>query len=138
MNAAAYAYRGSLKHKKRPSQGAKGTLCPEWTHSTLDCGFGNEPFEHNWSLTEAHKLLANSTPHPDDEDRRYATMKGIAFEAKPTNDGTWHGYPVPWEGVPSAVIDQWLEKKSVTNRQIRDQKRHSKSTIDWALDSDTR
>lgn len=137
MNAAISPYRGSEKHKNRPAKGAKGTLCPEWTHSTSARGLGNDPFNHDWSQTEAHRLFADSLPHPNDETRRYATLRGIAFEAKPTNDGAWHGYPIPWESVPSELVDQWLAANSVTNRQIKQRRHYADSNIKWALDSDT-
>lgn len=93
-------YRGSPKHKNRPSQGRKGTLCPEWTHVAGVQSFNGEP--HPWSVTVAQALFATSTHGVDG--RRYATARGIAFEAKPTGDGTWHGFPVPWESVPPAIL----------------------------------
>jgi hypothetical protein len=138
MNANISRYRGSEKHKNRPAQGAKGTLCPEWTHLTPDRGLGNNPSDHDWLQTEAHKLFEGSLPHPGGEERRYATMSGIAFEAKPSNDGFWHGYPIPWESVPVDLVDQWLKKGLVTNRQIKRHRQYSKSNIKWALDSDTK
>lgn len=137
MNAIVSPYRGSEKHKNRPARGAKGTLCPEWTHLTPAQGLEKDPFHHDWLQTEAHKLFESSLPHPNGEERRYATMRGIAFEAKPTNDGSWHGYPIPWESVPSDLVDRWIEENSVTSRQIKQHKRYPKNNIDWALGSDT-
>lgn len=131
-------YRGSEKHKNRPAQGAKGTLCPEWTHSTSARGLGNDPFNHDWSQTEAQRLFASSLPHPDDQERRYATKSGIAFEAKPSNDGFWHGYPIPWESVPVDVVDQWLNDHLVTKREIKKHRQYPRSNIKWALDSETK
>lgn len=131
-------YRGSEKHKNRPTEGAKGTLCPEWTHSTSDRGLGHDPFDHDWSQTEAHRLFARSLLHPDGGQRRYATKSGIAFEAKPSNDGFWHGYPIPWESVPDAVVDHWLSNQLVTNREIKKHRQYPRSNIKWALDSETK
>lgn len=127
-------YRGSLKHKNRPSQGRKGTLCPEWTHTVSGQDFSGDPCAHAWAATCAHTLFANATVTASD--RRYATARGIAFEAKPTGDGTWHGYPVPWESVPPAVLAQWLSERKVTHRELRRNRRHEASDIRWALGSD--
>ena len=84
-------YRGSQKHKNRPSRGLKGTLCPEWTHAASDGGFSGDPQLHRWIETEAHRLFENASIVGE---RRFATDRGIAFEAKPTSDGTWHGFPI--------------------------------------------
>ena len=136
MNANLNPYRGSEKHKNLPAYGAKGTLCPKWTHSTPAAGLGNKPFHHDWSQTQAQQLLLNSLPDPNGNERCYATMRGIAFEAKPSNDGTWHGYPIPWESVPDQIKDTWLEQQLVTRRQIKQHKSHPSSNIKWALDGD--
>jgi hypothetical protein len=132
------SYRGSEKHKNRPAKGAKGTLCPEWTHSTPARGLGNDPFNHDWSQTEAHRLFQQALPHPAGEERRYATKGGIAFETKPSNDGFWHGYPIPWESVPCDIVEQWLDQGSVTNHDFKKHKRYPKSNIKWALADDTK
>ena len=138
MNAIIRQYRGSEKHKNRPSQGAKGTLCPEWTHTTPDGRCGNDPFRHDLKQTEAHRLFAAAVPHPEGEERCYATMNGIAFEAKPTNDGAWHGYPIPWASVPDPIVVHWLDIGSVTTRQIRQHQSYPKSNIHWALENNIR
>lgn len=109
-----------------------GTLCPEWTHRTTEAGFAGDVEAHAWRETEAHRLFSTSIPHEDG--RRYATARGIAFVALPTNDGTWHGYPLPWIDVPKDVrrdfIDQGLVKRSQTRRRMNRQDNR------WALDSD--
>ena len=138
MNDVTSLYRGSEKHKNRPSIGAKGTLCPEWTHTTSDSRYENDPFKHDWSKTEAHELFDSAVPHPGGEERRYATKNGIAFEAKPTNDGKWHGYPIPWKSVPETIVDRWLGSGDVTNKQIKLHRNYSKDNILWALESDLR
>ena len=127
-------YRGSLKHKDRPSTGRKGTLCPEWTHAAGDQGFSGKPELHPWEKTVAHELFVRATISTND--RRYVTDRGIAFEAKPTEDGTWHGYPIPWESVPHNVLSQWLGEGKVSRRDIRLNKSRETSDIRWALSSD--
>ena len=131
-------YRGSLKHKNRPARGSKGTLCPEWTHAThatdVDGGFGGDPFKHRWESTVAHRLFDEAIP--SDGDRRFATEKGIAFEAKPSGDGTWHGFPIPWESVPPPILKQWLKEGKVNRREIRLNKSPDANDIHWALGSD--
>lgn len=42
-------YRGSAKHKNRPTGGAKGTLCPEWTRDTPSGGYATDPVSHVWA-----------------------------------------------------------------------------------------
>lgn len=128
-------YRGSLKHKNRPANGRKGTLCPEWTHAVGDASLGNSTFEHPWGNTHAHELFVHATLTP--EGRRYATARGIAFEAKPTGDGTWHGYPVPWESVPPSILERWLQDQKVTRHDLRRHRHDNTTAIHWALRTDT-
>ena len=59
--------------------------------------------------------------------------RGIAFEAKPTSDGTWHGFPVPWESVPPAILRQWLQDGKVTRRQVKLFRSRATDNIRWAL-----
>ncbi|MBN2751075.1 MAG: hypothetical protein JXQ84_00050 [Rhodospirillaceae bacterium] len=125
------AYRGSMKHKSRPSDGQKGTLCPEWTHRTPDHGLV-DVLAHKWSETVAERLFA-SADVLSDEKRRYSTEEGIAFEAKPTNDGTWHGYPIPWEKVPDEIRNKWLSQGKVTRKQIKAYYSFSENDIHWAM-----
>ena len=129
-------YRGSIKHKHRPERGRKGTYCPEWTHTTPEGGYGSDPFKHDWEKTLAQTLLAGSEPDPDGSGKRYATMKGIAFVAQATADDTWHGYPEPWQKVPSALKDRWLTEGKVTTSDLKKYKDFPKSNLGWALDSD--
>ena len=67
---------------------------------------------------------------------RFATAEGIAFEAKPSADGTWHGYPIPWENVPPKLKEKWLAGKLVSKRQIRDYLSFNRNDIIWALKTD--
>lgn len=132
-------YRGSLKHKRRPARGQKGTLCPEWTHTREDNGqkLGLDPADETfkWELTPAGRLFKNATIEKG-TGRRFAAEQGIAFEAKPSNDGTWHGYPIPWDDVPANVKDKLVAKSNVKGKQLRAYASFSESDIDWALETD--
>jgi hypothetical protein len=128
-------YRGSIKHKNRPAEGRKGTLCPEWTHEAMDTQLGHDVFGHPWEKTIAHALFTRAIP-VDDMRRRFATSNGIAFEAKPTADGSWHGYPVPWESVPADILRAWVDSGAVTRRQIKRHLHESTGNVHWALDGD--
>ncbi|RAI39880.1 hypothetical protein [Rhodoplanes roseus] len=128
-------YRGSKKHKNRPATGRKGTLCPEWTHIT-DVGLGNDVDTHPWEETQAGRLFENSLPCPDGSGRRFATARGIAFVAVPTNDGTWHGYPVPWQSVPAALKNRWQDEKLIRSRDLKRYMERPTDEVHWALESD--
>jgi hypothetical protein len=130
-------YRGSSKHKNRPADEQKGTLCPEWTHATSAGGFQTDVHAHDWARTEASELFSTSCVDGA-TGRRYASKRGIAFEAKSTADGTWHGYPIPWESVPAAIKDKWLADGVVTRRQTRAFFKFEKGDIHWALKTDDR
>jgi hypothetical protein len=127
-------YRGSPKHKNRPGFGRKGTLCPEWAHAVAGSAFNGDCTSHPWHATIAHRLFEQAQTATST--RRYATARGIAFEAKPTGDGTWHGYPVPWESVPPAILRQWLLEARITRRDIRTHWRRSATDLHWALGTD--
>jgi len=129
-------YRGSLKHKSRPARGRKGTICPEWTHATQSLGLGSDMVGHDWQQTEAHRLFIDSEEHPVGSGRRFATGRGVAFEAKLTNDGSWHGYPVPWSQVPAELKDRWQDEGRVQARDIRRYLERPKGDIKWALGTD--
>lgn len=128
-------YRGSNKHKDRPTGDQKGTLCPEWTHSGTDGGYATDPYAYDWSASNAATLFAEAVVDSS-SGRRYATARGIAFEAKPTKDGTWHGYPIPWESVPNHIKDDWLGANVVARRDIKRFLSFDKNDIYWAMISD--
>jgi hypothetical protein len=130
-------YRGSSKHKNRPANEQKGTRCPEWTHATCAGGFQTDVHAHDWAKTKASALFKDACVD-DATDRRYASALGIAFEAKSTADGTWHGYPIPWESVPVAIKNKWLKDGVVTRGQTRAHFKFAKSDIHWALKTDDR
>lgn len=68
--------------------------------------------------------------------RRYVTARGIAFEAKPTNDGTWHGHPIPWNQVPPDLKDRWLDEGKVRSADLRRYRERPRGDIRWALETD--
>lgn len=125
-------YRGSLKHKSRPAQGRKGTICPEWTH----IGLGVDPFNHEWNQTQAHALFEQAEQSANEPGPVFATKNGIAFEGKPTADGTWHGYPVPWEQVPHDLKDKWLASGKVRKKDLRRYLSRPVSDVRWAMNVD--
>lgn len=129
-------YRGNDKHKRRPTRGVKGTFCPEWTHVApdIDGNLGNDMFNHSWALTRAQFLLESSVCDIGSRER-FATGDGVAFQVQPTNDGTFHGYPVPWDKVPAYLTRAWRNERRVTKRQISTYSEVGES-IDWAMDSD--
>lgn len=126
-------YRGSLKHKSWRPGGGFGTLCPEWTHRADGEGFAGNIDRHPWSRTRAHEMFEHSIS--GDDGRRYATDRGIAFVAVPTNDGTWHGYPLPWVDVPRHVQEHFVNSGLVDARRIRRQAVDA-SDRRWALSSE--
>ena len=129
-------YRGSQKHKNRPTEERKGTLCPEWTHATSEGGYRQDPFGHRWDETEAHRLFERAVLGANGR-RRFATTGGIAFEAKATGDGTWHGYPIPWEAVPADITDKWIDDGAVTRRQIKKFWQRERDDLHWAIEAGT-
>ena len=132
-------YCGSMKHKKRPVRGAKGTRCPEWTHRTTTHNLGDDPTTHPWEQTNAavlfeRAILDQATGRRFATDRRSQNERRIAFEAKDSNDGTWHGYPIPWEDVPWPIKSRWLAEGEVTKRDLKP--RYDRADIEWALQTD--
>jgi len=129
-------YRGSLKHKRHPAPGRKGTLCPDWTHAAAKTSLGKDMFAHPWEETVAHELFGKAEESADEPGRRFATARGMAFEAKPTEDGTWHGYPVPWEQVPEELTHKWRAAGEVSKRDLRRYLSKPKTDYKWPLESD--
>lgn len=123
-------YRGSIKHKLRPG-GGFGTLCPNWTHRASSHGLAGDPANHPWEETQAHAMLAESVLEGG---RRYATRRNIAFVAVPSGDGTWHGFPLPWQDVPRNVRNAFVRAGRVTLRETR--RTVDRGDIRWALGSD--
>ncbi len=61
---------------------------------------------------------------------------GIAFVGQDSADGSWHGYPEPWNKVPAALKDKWLDEGKMTARDLRRYGDFSRSNTGWALDID--
>lgn len=131
----AESYRGSLKHKNRPARGRKGTICPEWTHTGPEDALAVDPHRFEWEGTPAQGMFKNATVHFENG-RRYATQRGIAFEAKPSADGTWHGFPIPWEDVPAWIKDAWIDQRLVKLSEVKRYLSRPAKDIKWALESD--
>jgi hypothetical protein len=129
-------YRGSMKHKARPARGRKGSLCPEWTHTTPTTGLANDESNHPWEQSIATEMLQDSELDPQGSSRRYATRRGVAFAAHDTRDGSWHGFPIPWNDVPSELKDQWVSQSLVSPRDLRKYSDKLKSDTSWALETD--
>lgn len=100
-------------------------------------GFGTDVYAHDWAQTQAAVLFAKAEIDQTNK-RRYATDHGIAFEAQSTADGSWHGYPIPWEAVPVQIKNKWLRDKSISKRDLRKFCRFDKNEIHWAMQEDTR
>jgi hypothetical protein len=81
-------YVPSSKHKSVPTQGVKGTICPE----DVDLG-------------RAQELLEASVP--DTGRKRWATDGDRFFAAHPDGAGGWHGWPEPVERVPVEILRAW-------------------------------
>ncbi|KQU81518.1 hypothetical protein ASE08_15500 [Rhizobacter sp. Root16D2] len=83
----------------------------------------------------AWKLFENAESSPDGR-RRFATLNGLAFEAKATQDGTWHGYPISWESVPQDLMQRWLGEGTVSRRQIKQHFIKGPDDLRWAMEAD--
>jgi hypothetical protein len=91
---------------------------------------------HDWLRTEAHRLFMTSEHDPEGSGKLFATDRGIAFVAQPSADGTWHGYPEPWNKVPSGLKDKWREAKIVSASDLRRYADFPRGNIRWALEFD--
>ena len=107
---------------------------PTWTPKG---GFATDVHAHDWTRTPAAQLFGAAAIDPSGK-KRYATAKGIAFEAKPTADGSWHGYPIPWESVPFDIKNAWLESGAVSRREVKRYLSFDQSDIHWAKMTDSR
>ncbi len=81
-------YVASVKHKREPSRGVKGSLCPD-----------------DVDAARAQELLESSVP--DSGRKRWATDGERFFAAHPDGIGGWHGWPEPIERVPVAILRRW-------------------------------
>ncbi len=90
-------YEPNPKHKPA-APGRRGSRCPR--------------------DADAGTLLENSTPH---KQKRYATDGRQAYCAQ-CHDGerdVWHGYPVDWNEVPPAIVNDWVATNAVARRTVR-------------------
>jgi hypothetical protein len=81
-------------------------------------------------------LFAESEYDPEGGEKRYATARGVAFVAQPTGDGSWHGYPEPWNRVPPGLKEKWRAEKKVSARDLKRYADFPEKNIEWALDTD--
>lgn len=91
-------YEPRLKHKRYPSPGKRGSLCPK--------------------DVDPVRLLRDSVP---DGNQRYATDGERAYCAQcddPVQD-IWHGYPVPWNDVPQKIVNAWIRNRLVRRSTVR-------------------
>ncbi|MGC8474849.1 MAG: hypothetical protein ACP5NP_00705 [Acetobacteraceae bacterium] len=90
--------RASNKHCEPLTAQKPGTKCPRW------------------SETRAQELPNESVEMGA---KRIATRHRLAFVAQDTNDGTWHGYPEPWDKIDAAILTRWLDEGRIKRRHLR-------------------
>jgi hypothetical protein len=99
-------YVGSPKHKRGPSRGRRGSLCP----GEIDAA-------------KAQRLLERSIPVPHEgvNSKRYCTDGSRAFCAHchDISQNEWHGFPVGWHEVPPAVRHRWLQDGTIKAKVLR-------------------
>jgi hypothetical protein len=81
-------------------------------------------------------MFEESELDPNGSGKRYATRNGIAFVAQQTGDGTWHGYPEPWNKIPVDLKEKWLDAGNVTTASLKKYKDFPRDNVLWALESD--
>jgi hypothetical protein len=113
----------------------KGTLCPEWTHRTPAGGFAADEHQHDWPRTLAADMFSKALVDVN-TGRRFYTMRGLAFEAKDTKDGSWHGFPVPWESVSPMIVRAFKNEMLVSNKDLKKYYHFDRTDIYWPLETD--
>jgi len=99
-------YESNPKHKRIPSLGKKGSLCPTNADGP--------------ALLRSSDLIGK---------KRYATDGVNAYCAQRHDPGNvpgqelWHGYLISWEEVPPLLVTQWVAEDKVQRRTIRRMKR---------------
>ncbi len=92
-------YAPNPKHKEPWQRGRRGSMCPT-----------------DISEEQAQQLLTGSELVGE---KRYAVHDGRPYCAQDDGIGNWHGYPVGWKEVPSALRTKWVKKeKRVKKRDI--------------------
>jgi len=94
----AMKYESNPKHKEPWHHGKSGTLCPRWS------------WESAQQLLENSELIGK---------KRYALQSGVAFQGHEHEPGKWHGHPVAWNEVNQKLVNQWIQEKRVTRREVR-------------------
>lgn len=92
-------YEASSKHC--PPYTARGTRCPRFSEAA------------------AQELLDKSVLEGK---KRYSTLNGLAFVGQrthPDDKDVWHGYPEPWDRVPSSIKAAWLKNGLITKRDMK-------------------
>jgi hypothetical protein len=93
-------YESNPKHKESWQRGARGSLCPADVDPTA--------------------LLAASVVDPRRPGRRYATDGDRAYCGQEHRPGLWHGYPVQWKEVPTAILSMWRAGGQVSRRGLKE------------------
>jgi hypothetical protein len=99
-------YEPNPKHKRIPSPGRHGSLCPR--------------------DADGPRLLSSSVLVGT---KRYATDGVNAYCAQRHDPGnvpereTWHGYLIGWEEVPPSLTAQWVAEDKVQRRTVQRAKR---------------
>lgn len=93
-------YESNPKHSEPWQRGARGSLCPE--------------------DVDAPALLAASVFDPKRPGKRYATDGKRAYCGQQHRPGRWHGYPVQWREVPSAILRDWVTGGKVSRRSLKE------------------
>jgi hypothetical protein len=93
-------YEPNPKHKEPWQRGARGSLCPR--------------------DADGPALLAISLVDPQHPGKRYATDGSRAYCGQEHLTGRWHGYPVQWREVPSAIRSALVNDYRVSKRDLKE------------------
>jgi hypothetical protein len=93
-------YESNPKHATPWQRGKRGSLCP--------------------ADADAPALLAASRFDPQRPGKRYATDGRRAYCGQEHLPGRWHGYPVDWREVPSAIRKELVVENNVSKRNLKE------------------
>jgi hypothetical protein len=82
-------YVPSDKHKRTPTRGVKGRICPPHV--------------------DAQALIDESETHPAMPGKRFATDGERCYAAHPDARGGWHGWPCSRQEVPEQLWRSWIK-----------------------------
>ncbi len=92
-------YAPNPKHKEPWQRGRRGSICPR-----------------EISEEQAQQLLNDSVLV---DQKRYAVHEGRPYCAQDDGIGGWHGYPIGWKEVPTALRTRWQKRENrVRKRDI--------------------